>query len=434
MRNLILLILLLTTVDSIAQLSSPYSRFGLGQPAATNQVTSRGQGNITAALRDSVQTNVSNPAALSGKLFATIDFGVNINYRSQQDASATSNVLEGGIGYIGYSFPVNKAKTWGLGFGILPQTFKGYDITTDIIDNRFITEFEGDGNLNKLYIQNGIKITDELSLGLDAGLLFGQIEDATFNTFLTGTSESVGQIAEQTVRGVLFNLGTQYETELAEDFNLTIGSTYRLESDLTNDVNTETFRFSILSSEVNENGTIDILQRNIFEGEESTEELTTIYPQEVSIGGNVNKKEKWSLGVNATVGFFDDFVGVNDDSSVNYRNSIELGLGGSFIPDFRNPKKAYEGFQYRYGGYFNQTFLTIEDQGINEYGISLGVGLPIRRNTPGARIRQIPSNIDLGVIFGQQGTLDNNLVQDSFIKGSVGLSLNDVWFQKKKYD
>ncbi len=445
MRNLIILLFICLGTEALAQQNSPYSRFGLGQPYSTNTATSKAMGNISTAFRDSVQTNLSNPASLSNKLFSTIDFGVNVNFRSQQDPSATSSIVEGGVAYIGYSFPVMRSKkeideniiqetVWGMGFGVVPLTYKGYDITSDVIDGRYINEFEGQGNTYKLYWQNGVQVTENLSLGVDTGILFGRLEDNTFNTFLLSTAESLGQIRQQKLRGLVVNLGGQYQTDLSNDFTLTIGTTYRLESDLDNEVSTETQVFNVTSSEVNENGKIDVLERNILSSEETVDMFTVTYPHQLGFGAYVNKKEKWSLGIDAKMGFWDEFQGVNDDSAQGYRNSIDLGVGGSFIPNYRNPKKSYEGFEYRYGGFYNQTFLTVANQDINEYGISLGVGLPVRRNIPGARIRQIPSNVDVGITFGQQGSLDNDLIQDSFIKGTFGLSLNDVWFQKKKYD
>ena len=78
--------------------------------------------------------------------------------------------------------------------------------------------------------------------------------------------------------------------------------------------------------------------------------------------------------------------------------------------------------------------LTIGNTDIQDYGISLGVGLPVKRSIPGSRIREIPSTIDIGIIVGQTGTIDNNYVQDSYLKGTIGLNLNDIWFNKKKYD
>jgi len=391
-------------------------------------------GNVNTAFQDSIQTNVSNPAALSNKYFTSIDFGLNLNYKSQQDQTNSTSFTEGGVSYLSYSFPVNQSRTWGMGLGVQPLTYKGYDVTSDVVNNLYVNEFEGEGNTYKLFLQNGVEVFDGLSLGLDAGILFGRLEDKTYNTYVLSTAISSGQIVQQKLRGFVFKLGGQYTTELSDDLNLTIGTTYGLESELTNDITIEDVTYTVASSEVSENGKLNVITRAIQNTDTRTIESEITYPQTAGFGAYVNKDEKWSLGIDAKYGNWNNFQGLNDDESQSYKNSIDLGIGGSFIPNYRNPRKAFESFEYRYGGFYNQSFLTIANTDIQDYGITLGVGLPVKRDIPGSRIRQIPSSVDLGVAIGQTGTIDNNLVQDSYIKGTVGLSLNDIWFQKKKYD
>jgi hypothetical protein len=69
----------------------------------------------------------------------------------------------------------------------------------------------------------------------------------------------------------------------------------------------------------------------------------------------------------------------------------------------------------------------INSSSINEFGISFGLGLPIGR-TSGF------SNANVGFELGQRGTQDNGLIRETFFNFSVGLSLNDTWFIKRKYN
>ena len=66
----------------------------------------------------------------------------------------------------------------------------------------------------------------------------------------------------------------------------------------------------------------------------------------------------------------------------------------------------------------------IQNQAINEFGINFGFGLPF----------QGFSNINLGFEVGKRGTKNAGLIQEDFFSIRLGLSLNDRWFVKKKYN
>ena len=72
---------------------------------------------------------------------------------------------------------------------------------------------------------------------------------------------------------------------------------------------------------------------------------------------------------------------------------------------------------------YENTGLVINNTSINDYGMNFGLGLPVGL-----------SRINLGVEFGKKGTTSNNLIEENYFNLSVGLSLNDIWFKKRKID
>ncbi|MCF8339273.1 MAG: hypothetical protein K9I74_14985, partial [Bacteroidales bacterium] len=60
----------------------------------------------------------------------------------------------------------------------------------------------------------------------------------------------------------------------------------------------------------------------------------------------------------------------------------------------------------------------------SEFGISFGVGLPIKNSQ---------SSINLGVEIGQRGTTDNNLIEENYVKFTLGLAIFERWFLQRKY-
>ncbi len=64
------------------------------------------------------------------------------------------------------------------------------------------------------------------------------------------------------------------------------------------------------------------------------------------------------------------------------------------------------------------------DTQLNEFGISFGLGLPLRRSL---------SSINLGIEIGRFGKVSNNLVKETFFKFKLGISMHQKWFEQRKY-
>jgi len=44
------------------------------------------------------------------------------------------------------------------------------------------------------------------------------------------------------------------------------------------------------------------------------------------------------------------------------------------------------------------------------------------------------SNLNLGFEYGKKGTTDNGLLEEKYVNFRLSLSLNDIWFKKRKID
>ena len=80
---------------------------------------------------------------------------------------------------------------------------------------------------------------------------------------------------------------------------------------------------------------------------------------------------------------------------------------------------------YRAGFYSEKTGLVVNNESINEFGISFGLGIPAGG---------LFSNVNTTVEFGKRGTTNENLVEENFVNIQLSLSLNDRWFIKRKYN
>jgi hypothetical protein len=90
--------------------------------------------------------------------------------------------------------------------------------------------------------------------------------------------------------------------------------------------------------------------------------------------------------------------------------------------------------QYRAGINYTKTYLDLRNTDINDYSISLGTGLPIRLTQSERRDEDIKTLLHFAIVGGQKGTTDNNLLKEQYVKFYVGITFNERWFQKRKYD
>jgi hypothetical protein len=114
-----------------------------------------------------------------------------------------------------------------------------------------------------------------------------------------------------------------------------------------------------------------------------------------------------------------------DIDNTTFEDSSIISLGGFYIPQYTSFNKYWKRVVYRAGMRFENTGLKINDETINEFGISFGVGLPVGRWF---------SNANFGFEVGKRGTTKANLVQENFINFQLSLSLNDRWFEKRKFN
>jgi hypothetical protein len=110
--------------------------------------------------------------------------------------------------------------------------------------------------------------------------------------------------------------------------------------------------------------------------------------------------------------------------NVEYKKASKFAIGGLFVPSYNSFTSYVSRIVYRAGIRIEKSGLYIQDQSINEYGINFGIGLPF----------QGFQNLNLGVEIGKRGTKKGGLIEENFVSFRLGISLNDRWFVKNKYN
>jgi len=106
-------------------------------------------------------------------------------------------------------------------------------------------------------------------------------------------------------------------------------------------------------------------------------------------------------------------------------NSTRYSSGIEITPDAFSIRSYWSRIQYRAGCFYENSYITINGQQINGYGVTFGLGLPFSRAL---------SSLNISAELGRLGTTDNNLIRESYAKFTLHLLLHDRWFIKRKFD
>ena len=383
--------------------SSPYSLYGLGLPNDVSTGITNALGKTGIAMSSKISINSLNPASFAAipKGSFLFDIGIKAERQTFFEDSNIENKFNANFSNIAIAFPITSSS--GLGLTLTPFTNVGYtisDIETGIdgSTNTFLSNINGSGGLNNLKLNYGYKISDKIRLGLSGSVLFGKIKEEEINII----TENVLNISEESYyNGLRLGLGLQYDL----NNNISFGSVVNLPTKL----NGEQTKYIIIN------------------GSEPKETESNIddfkLPLEIGFGLHTKLNDRLFFNIDYKRNFWSktnqsDFIG-------DFVDQDFMGLGVEFLP--KNKSNNYwRRVNYRVGLNMDNGNLAIKDDRITNYALSVGLGLPIstRRH----------STFNLGYSFGQKGQVTNGLIKENFHTITLNLSLEDLWFVKRKID
>ena len=107
-----------------------------------------------------------------------------------------------------------------------------------------------------------------------------------------------------------------------------------------------------------------------------------------------------------------------------------IRAGAEFSPSPLTNKGIFSNGMYRFGYYRGEDYQNADGNGYKIQAFTLGYSFNLRKYH--SYDRQF-TMINTAIEFGKRGSSVNN-VTENFFKFSLGLSLSDIWFIKRKYD
>jgi long-subunit fatty acid transport protein len=407
-KKIIVSLGLLISLVSNAQegTSSPYSFYGIGDVKFKGTVETRSMGGVS-VFSDSIHVNLQNPAQLASLKLTTFSIGATsvntkLNTEAQNEKARRTN-----LDYLAVGIPAGKL---GFTFGLMPYSSVGYKINKNIKDDEGNiiegTQYTGLGGINKVFLGMGYKVTKDLSFGIDVQYNFGTIETNSYR-YLMNVENGTQEINLSRIQGLNLTTGLAYERKVNKKYTYFGSLVFAPQANL----NIKNERTIIVNDQVDN---------------QSVQDLSFNLPSRLSIGSGFGEVRKWLVGAEVTLQSNSDLKNRFDDiSGVVFENSTRYSVGGYFIPNYGSFTSYFKRITYRGGLRYENTGLIIKNKSIEDFAVSLGLGLPMSGTF---------SNLNIGFEIGKRGTKYYNLIEENYVNLSIGLSFSDRWFVKRKYN
>jgi hypothetical protein len=400
--------------------NSPYASFGIGDVKYDNTVDINAMGGIsTAYISDFTNSyNFTNPAAnLNMELTSIKVEATNENNFFKTDVNNTKVTKHSTyLSNLSIAFPFSKNIKLGLGFQ--PYSSKNYTFISTSTNNDIttISRFTGAGTVSTVQAGLSYQITPGVALGLRSNFYFGNL----YNTEEITNSDATlvnGFETKNKIKSFDFTLGSVYQKKLKDDHKFTLGATYTFGAtgNTTTYYKNSTYFYDSVGNLQDELIINDNLQKE-----------NNLFPMRASLGAGYGKDSKWFLSgqIDYKQGQSVLFLGQN----FQYKDSYKASVGGWYLPNLNNFRNYFERITYRYGAYYEKGNLYLNGKNINEFAVTGGVTVPF-----GGKVNAA-SSLDLGIEVGKRGTIQNNLINQTFFNLKIGINFADKWFQKRYYD
>ena len=383
-----------------------FSRFGVGDLLRYGHGRIDAMGGAGIALLGDGFINGLNPAGLSKISLTRISGGFEYSSFFSNDGVNSGRYSRGSFKGVSFAIPIAKS----LGITMLMETapFSNVGYAIEQKDSTLTQDFYGAGGLSLLSLGGSVSPLKSLSLGLKFNYIFGRIQ----------------QVGKFTFSDPSFTDSQIDRSKYYSGFTFTLGCIYEGIGDLLNSSGLKPLSLGFV---VTTPAALSVTEQSV---------LTTSASIDTTANGSGNVDLPLAVGVGASFAFSSRYHVTGDLSLQNWgsakffgshpadiRNSARVSLGFEAMPA-REANTFWSLLVYRAGIYYNSTYYKINDQPIDEWFVTGGVGFPIG---PDARM-------NVGLHAGIRGTTSAGLQRDTILRLTLSLSASEVWFLRIEED
>jgi hypothetical protein len=387
---------------------STYSIFNIGDLRPGANASGAGRAGIEVAVPSPLTLNSINPAGWSDMRYVTLQAGFAFEQYKVSDGSASLYQNNGRLQDFSVAFPYSDRYGGTIGFSIRPYSNVAYrtqlhqQVPTDTGNTDATLTYTGKGGISEAMLGTSFRPIERLAIGATVSYYFGSIISQTGVDFPNAGLNPAVYRNEDLYHGVGARIGATVQPvdELRLGVALETGSTLKRERNM-------------VSSYIDQGRAV-----------EDTTAVTTTdvkVPPRISAGASY-KTGRFLLSTEGTLQSW------NDASFPDARNSLRVAAGVDRLASESLNATGFERWTFRFGGFYDQTYYSVNGNGINRMGVTLGAGIPVTSFSG----MNANTAIDLAIELGTRGRTDGGLTQEMFGRFSIELGVSELWFVRAR--
>lgn len=388
--------------------TSPYSLYGLGSLYESNFGLIPSLGNAGIGLPSDGFINNKNAASLvnipqNNFFFEVGGKGIQTSFEDNLKKENRNNFQ---FSHFAFAFPISKKSA--VSVAMMPyssSSFKISELKIPIIDGSneyYYLNVIGTGGLNNLDFSYAYKLSNKLSFGLAASILFGNTTDERTYAINNSVTNIDKEVSYGGIRPVL---SSQFKMNPSLTFGFNVKSPSRVNADKIQSVTV-----------VNGTGTSSL------ETDVKSDTDDFYLPLEIGVGFNKTIKNKLNVAFDYEKIFWD--ATNQSDMYGSFSDQEKFSLGFSY-QKAKASRSYFDKIKYATGFNYDTGYLEVGNKKIEDKNFSIGVSLPLDH---------LSSALFISYTYGQKGQITNSLVQENYHKLTLNLNLDGIWFVKKKLE
>jgi hypothetical protein len=395
---------------------SVYSRYGVGYIENTHSGRRLGMGGLGIAVADANYINFLNPAGWYKLQHTRIELGFTYDGIQLDDGEQQAKHSDASLSGLTLGFPVDREYGIALSFGLVPVTTVSYDVVGSEsynlnveLEDDYQVDYSGKGGISQVYLGLSYKTPFDVIIGASYEYFVGKIEYSTALTFEDSEvftdveySSSKRYYGPGATFGLISNdFAELFGMENIKDFR--IGLMYTIYSDL----NTDT---TLSSTSI----------AGVLEHDDGT--VKTEIPGRIGAGVSLTWNKNYLFLLDYLYQPWSNYR-FNGQYDINLKDQHRISFGF----EYRNTEKRstdgfWEQFDLRGGLSFEDSQYEVFGENIRQYMAHFGFSFPIGDfNT-----------VDIGLAYGIRGKTESNLVKEDIFRGTVSVSLGELWFVRQE--
>lgn len=369
----------------------------LGSVSMNNSTAGIGRGGFELAYFDTLSLNNSNFAQWPFLTQTTIN--LNAGYKRLSTETNSQSIVSSSGNFSGgfLAIPV-VSKKLAFGIGLLPLILNDQSVTLNSIGvSADVNEtLKSTGNITEGSFVGSYAISNNISVAGVFSYNFGLIEDNIILDYNTPGYSDILLNNKYRIYGSSFALHSFYK------LNEKIYSGFRLKFPTKLNMKTE--------------------QNSINSIEQIIESKEIELPLKITYGMAYKFENQYIAGLDFDYQPWKDGYKIDGAKQDGFENSYRVSLGIEKMPIGRRFVPYHQRMYYRGGVHIGQLNIQSENSSVFEYGISLGVGLPIL--SPKDRI-------DFAVQYSRRGDLSTNVAAENILNFHISITAGSLWFVRE---